>query len=85
MASITIRNLDEDVKRKLQIRAARNGRSMEKELRLALIDLADEKPPERRSAAETEAIYRKLKALAFPPLEPFDQKAFSDELNDFVP
>ena len=33
MATITIRNLDETVKRKLQVRAALNGRSMEAEAR----------------------------------------------------
>jgi plasmid stability protein len=33
MASITIRNLDEATKRKLKIRAAMNGRSMEQEAR----------------------------------------------------
>lgn len=33
MASITIRNLDEATKRKLKIRAAINGRSMEQEAR----------------------------------------------------
>ena len=31
MASITVRNLDEDLKRRLRIRAAENGRSMEQE------------------------------------------------------
>lgn len=36
MATITIRNLDEQVKRRLQIRAALNGRSMEAEARLVL-------------------------------------------------
>ena len=33
MASITIRNLDDAVKRRLRIRAAENGRSMEEEAR----------------------------------------------------
>jgi len=33
MASIVIRNLDEATKRKLKIRAAMNGRSMEREAR----------------------------------------------------
>ena len=33
MASITIRNLDESTKRKLKIRAAMNGRSMQQEAR----------------------------------------------------
>jgi len=36
MASITIRNLDEATKRSLRERAARNGRSMEEEVRLLL-------------------------------------------------
>ena len=36
MASITIRNLDDDVKRRLRVRAAGNGRSMEEEARLIL-------------------------------------------------
>ena len=36
MASITIRNLDDDVKTRLRIRAAGNGRSMEQEARLIL-------------------------------------------------
>ena len=33
MASITIRNLDDDLKRRLRLRAAENGRSMEEEVR----------------------------------------------------
>ena len=33
MASITIRNLDDDVKRRLRVRAAEHGRSMEAEAR----------------------------------------------------
>lgn len=44
MATITIRNLDETVKRKLQVRAALNGRSMEAEIRSALMKLSKEAP-----------------------------------------
>ncbi len=33
MASITIRNLDDDLKRRLRMRAAENGHSMEQEVR----------------------------------------------------
>jgi plasmid stability protein len=36
MSSITIRNLDDRVKRKLRVRAARHGRSMEEEVRQIL-------------------------------------------------
>lgn len=38
VASITIRNLDADVKTRLRVRAAGNGRSMEEEARLILGD-----------------------------------------------
>jgi plasmid stability protein len=42
MATITIRNLDETVKRKLQVRAALNGRSMEAEAREWLCEFAQQ-------------------------------------------
>ena len=38
MASITVRNLDDDVKARLRIRAARHHRSMEEEVRIILRD-----------------------------------------------
>ena len=39
MASLTIRNLDPDIKQKLRERAAHNGHSMEEEMRLLLAGL----------------------------------------------
>lgn len=36
MASLTVRNLDERLKKKLRLRAANNGRSMEEEVRKIL-------------------------------------------------
>ncbi|MCY4596075.1 MAG: Arc family DNA-binding protein [Bryobacterales bacterium] len=44
MASITIRNLDDEVKTLLRVRASANGRSMEKEVRLILADAVDKEP-----------------------------------------
>ena len=44
MASITIRKLDDDVKSKLRVRAASNGRSMEAEARLILAEAVDREP-----------------------------------------
>lgn len=41
MASVSIRDLDDGVKERLQLRAARNGRSMEAEIRLILTDAVD--------------------------------------------
>ena len=38
MAAVSIRNLDDDVKERLRIRAARHGRSMESEIRVILED-----------------------------------------------
>ena len=57
MASITIRQLDEATKKKLRLRAARNGRSMEDEVRTLLREAGEEtgrrileefEPPRRR-------------------------------------
>ena len=48
MASITVRNLDDGLKRRLRIRAAENGRSMEQEAREILkAALEDEAAPVR--------------------------------------
>ena len=45
MASITIRNLDDGLKRRLRVRAAENGRSMEEEARDILRRTVGEPPP----------------------------------------
>ena len=45
MASITIRNLDDGLKRRLRVRAAENGRSMEEEARDILRRTLGEAPP----------------------------------------
>ena len=42
MAALNIRNLDETVKRRLQIRAARHGRSLEAEARAILAEAVRE-------------------------------------------
>jgi len=44
MATLTIRNVDETVKRKLQVRAALNGRSMEAEVREVLSGFVENRP-----------------------------------------
>jgi phosphopantothenoylcysteine decarboxylase/phosphopantothenate--cysteine ligase len=53
MASITIRGLDDDLKQRLRLRAARNGRSMEDEARTILrgVDRIDPPRVSRRAAA----------------------------------
>jgi len=72
VASITIRKLDDSVKAKLRIRAARNGRSMEEEAR-SLLTSALAKKSKRPNLAEL--IRRRLGPLggvelAIPPREP---------------
>ena len=47
MASITVRNLEEGLKRRLRIRAAENGRSMEEEARDILRTALYHQPPAR--------------------------------------
>jgi antitoxin FitA len=42
MAALNIRNLDETVKRRLQVRAAQHGRSMEAEVREILTEAVSE-------------------------------------------
>ena len=51
MASITIRNLDDEVKTRLRVRAAGNGRSMEEEARLILGDAVGGEPETRDLAS----------------------------------
>lgn len=59
MAVITVRNLDDKVKQRLRVRAARNGHSMEAEARAILVEAvgAEDEPKNilmrlRESAAE---------------------------------
>jgi len=53
IASIIVRNLDERLKRKLRIQAARNGRSMEAEVRAILQTALNSEPaaPENLATA----------------------------------
>jgi plasmid stability protein len=68
MATLTVRNLDDDLKARLRVRAARNGRSMEAEAREIL--RASLMAPPREGAGTR--IHRRLAGLgldelAFPP------------------
>ena len=51
MASITIRNLDDDVKTRIRIRAAENHRSMEEEVRVILRNAVTGRPAGPRNLA----------------------------------
>ena len=73
MASITVRNLDEGLKKRLRIRAAENGHSMEQEVR-DILHAALEADPEPAMGLGT-AIHELFKPfggveLEIPPREP---------------
>ncbi len=72
MASITIRNLDEDVKAQLRMRAAGNGRSIEEEARLILREAVSRKTGPENLASAIRARFVPLGGveLELPPREP---------------
>ena len=73
MASITVRNLEEGLKRRLRIRAAENGISMEQEARDILRAALDQESSNGRNLAD--AIRARFEPLGgveldIPPREP---------------
>jgi antitoxin FitA len=75
MASITIRNLDDSLKRRLRVRAAQHGRSMEEEAR-EILRQAVGQPGAPDNLGE--AIHRRFAALGgvdldLPPREPMPE------------
>jgi plasmid stability protein len=76
MASITIRNLEETTKRKLKVRAAMHGRSMEQEAREILKAALTERPKKQVNLAE--AIRRRFEPLGGVELEPLPRKPMPD-------
>lgn len=54
MKSITIRNVPEDVHRRLRVRAAHNGRSLEAELRALLGAIVRAKPAQPRPESKSQ-------------------------------
>ena len=73
MASITVRNLDDDVKQRLRVRAAVNGRSMEAEAREILkTALAVEAGPTKNLGTAIHELFAPYGGveLDIPPREP---------------
>ncbi|NBC31456.1 MAG: plasmid stabilization protein [Alphaproteobacteria bacterium] len=66
MASLTIRNIEDDVKSRLRIRAAEHGRSMEEEVRDILRRSVEGAPPQKDLG---EAIHRRFAAIGGVDLE----------------
>jgi plasmid stability protein len=81
MGTLTIRNLDDDLKQRLRERAARHGVSMEQEARsLLLKDVAAAKEREGDVVTVEEILEfgRRLQRADF------DQKKFTDDLWSFI-
>jgi len=66
MGALTIRSIDDEVKEKLRVLAARNGRSMEAEVRALIEAAVAERPePERGLASQ---IRRDVEGLDLPEI-----------------
>jgi plasmid stability protein len=76
MASITIRKLEEGTKRKLKVRAALNGRSMEQEAREILKSALRQKP--KSGADLVQAIRQRFAPLGGVELEPLPREPMRD-------
>ena len=77
MATLTVRNVDPEIQKRLRVRAAQNGRSMEAELRQIIIDAVGAVPEAKEETGLdlAEAIRRRFAPyggveLAIPPREP---------------
>jgi plasmid stability protein len=79
MASITIRNLDDDIKRRLRIRAAEHGRSMEEEARDILRQVVGQ-PSGPRNLGQ--AIHARFAAVGGVDLSP-PQRSATRPMPDF--
>ncbi len=82
MTSITIRNLDETVKRRLRVRAAHHGRSMEEEARDILASAVSQQSPAAGNLVQDiRARIEPLGGVDLPeiPREPMRDVPFADE------
>jgi len=77
MAVLTVRNLPDEVHRSLRVRAARNGRSTEAEVRAILTDIA--KPDQRLRMGEALALLGRKAGLTDEDI------AFVDKARSKVP
>ena len=73
MSTLTVRNVDENLKRELRRRAAERGVSMEQQIRDVLADSV--KAPRHR-----DSILADLRKLGVKPKVPFDLKKVSDDM-----
>ena len=84
MASITVRKLEDELKRQLRIRAAENGRSMEEEVRHILRMELRLQPQQKNLASAIRARFAPLGGveLDIPPRSPMRLPSRFDQDND---
>lgn len=82
MATLTIRNLDEDVKTELRKRAAARGVSMEQEAREVLRKVTMPERPPHSGAWRLKTSREEILALGRKPKQAFDLKALRDHMWD---
>jgi phosphopantothenoylcysteine decarboxylase/phosphopantothenate--cysteine ligase len=68
MASLTVRQLDEKLKKRLRLRAAKSGRSVEDEVRTILREAAEQTDDETRTPVDSAAAPTSRTRAARPPL-----------------
>ena len=69
MASLTVRQLDERLKKLLRLRAAKSGRSVEDEVRTILRAAAEETGPRRWRASRRRRRHAAPRRAARPPAQ----------------
>ena len=67
MASLTIRKLDDAIRDELRLRAARNGRSVEDEVRVILRDASQNRPRSPQRRHKPSPLPRQHSPRAVPP------------------
>ena len=68
MATLTVRDLDDQLKAQLRVRAAHNGRSMEAEVRQILRDALEARPEPAEPGLGTQ-IHRRFRDLDWDHIE----------------
>lgn len=81
MTSITVRNLDENIKQGLRLRAAKHGWSMEQEVRQLLKDAVSQETsePAQNFALQVNALFHGSKADDLP----IPERSFGRKLPEF--
>jgi len=82
MANITIRNLDDALKAKLRVRAARLGRSMEEEVRVILKDVLSQEDTPKSLGESIHQRFANLGGFDLPSIErePIHDRPLLEEL-----